>query len=195
MVFIGYEIGTKAYRCFDPVNTSLHISRDVVYEEGTKLDWSNQKERVWTLTFMPELCVKSTVEDHISSGEDIEAERMENDDEELASRSSLWNPSLWGTNQLLNSILRLIQCRQKGKCLILFEEPSTYREAVCEEAWNRAMKEEMEAIDRSQTWELVAPPPNWRPIGLKWIFKLKKSVKGDILMHKARPFVKGYLQR
>ena len=87
MVFIGYEIGTKAYRCFDPVNTSLHISRDVVYEEGTKWDWSNQKERVRTLTFMPELCVKSTVEDHISSGEDIEAERMENDDEELASRS------------------------------------------------------------------------------------------------------------
>ena len=45
------------------------------------------------------------------------------------------------------------------ECIILFEEPSTHREAACEEAWNRAMKEEMEAIDQSQTLELVAPPP------------------------------------
>ena len=36
MVFIGYEVGTKAYCCFDPVNTSVHISRDVVFEEGAK---------------------------------------------------------------------------------------------------------------------------------------------------------------
>ena len=80
------------------------------------------------------------------------------------------------------------------ECMLLFEEPSTYREAACEEAWNRAMKEEMEAIDRSQTWELVAPPSNCRPIGLKWIFKLKKSAKGQILRHKARLVVKGYSQ-
>ena len=79
--------------------------------------------------------------------------------------------------------------------MILFEEPSTYREAASEEAWNRAMKEEMEAIDRSQTRELVAPPSNCRPIGLKWIFKLNKSAKGEILRHKARLIVKGYSQR
>ena len=49
MVFIGYEVGTKAYRCFDPVNASLHIGRDVVFEEGAKWDWSNQKESIPTL--------------------------------------------------------------------------------------------------------------------------------------------------
>ena len=32
MVFIGYEVGTKAYHCFDPLNASVHISRDVVFE-------------------------------------------------------------------------------------------------------------------------------------------------------------------
>ena len=53
MVFIGYEIGTKAYRCFEPVNGSLHISQDVVFEEEAKWDWSNQKESIPTLTFMP----------------------------------------------------------------------------------------------------------------------------------------------
>ena len=78
MVFIGYEVGTKAYRYFDLVNASLHTSRDVVFEEGAKWNWSNQKECVLTLTFMPKLSVESTMKDHISSGEDFEAERMEN---------------------------------------------------------------------------------------------------------------------
>ena len=77
----------------------------------------------------------------------------------------------------------------------MFEEPSTYAEAAREEVWNRAMKEEMEAIDRNQTWELVAPPPNCKPIGLKWRFKIKKSEKGEILRYKERLVVKGYSQR
>ena len=83
----------------------------------------------------------------------------------------------------------------KGQeCLIMFEEPSSYAEAAREEVWKRAMKEEMEAIDWNQTWELVAPPLSCRPIRLKWLFKIKKSAKGEILRYKARLVVKGYSQ-
>ena len=56
------------------------------------------------------------------------------------------------------------------------------------------MKEEMEAIDQNQMWELVVPPPNCKPIRLKWLFKVKKSAKGEILRYKARLVVKGYSQ-
>ena len=38
MVFIGYEKGTKAYRCFDPLTMKIHISRDTIFEEGIKWD-------------------------------------------------------------------------------------------------------------------------------------------------------------
>ena len=57
------------------------------------------------------------------------------------------------------------------------------------------MREEMLAIDRNNTWELEIPPPNCRPIGLKWIFKLKKNSQGEVIKHKARLVVKGYSQR
>ena len=57
------------------------------------------------------------------------------------------------------------------------------------------MKEEMEAIDQNHTWDLVVPPPNCKPIGLNWLFKVKKSAKGEILRYKARLVVKGYSQR
>ena len=33
MVFAGYEVCSKAYRCFETINESVHVSRDVVFEE------------------------------------------------------------------------------------------------------------------------------------------------------------------
>ena len=42
MVFVGYEAGTKGYRVFDPVSRKLHISRDVIFEEGRAWDWKKQ---------------------------------------------------------------------------------------------------------------------------------------------------------
>ena len=79
--------------------------------------------------------------------------------------------------------------------LLSGEEPLSYSEAANEEVWIRAMREEMLSIDRNDTWELEIPPPNCRPIGLKWIFKLKKNPQGDVIKHKARLVVKGYSQR
>ena len=34
MILIGYELGTKAYRCLDPTNFKVTISRDVIFEES-----------------------------------------------------------------------------------------------------------------------------------------------------------------
>ena len=34
MIFIGYELGSKAYQCFDPVNSKVIISHDVIFEKG-----------------------------------------------------------------------------------------------------------------------------------------------------------------
>ena len=42
MVFIGYELGTKAYRCLDPLSFKVTISRDVVFEEFQSWDFSQQ---------------------------------------------------------------------------------------------------------------------------------------------------------
>jgi hypothetical protein len=41
MVFIGYEEGTKGYRMFEPESRSLHISRDVIFEEDQAWDWTS----------------------------------------------------------------------------------------------------------------------------------------------------------
>jgi hypothetical protein len=45
MIFIGYELGSKAYRVYDPVNKKVHVSRDIVFDEQASWDWSNGGER------------------------------------------------------------------------------------------------------------------------------------------------------
>ena len=75
------------------------------------------------------------------------------------------------------------------------EEPATLAEAQAEEGWRTAMAEEMAAIEDNGTWELCNLPAGHRPIGLKWVYKLKKNPAGEVVRHKARLVAKGYAQR
>jgi hypothetical protein len=54
---------------------------------------------------------------------------------------------------------------------------------------------EMKSIEENGTWCLADLPPGCRAIGLKWVFKVKRDAKGDVVKHKARLVVKGYAQR
>ncbi|WVZ57967.1 hypothetical protein U9M48_008291 [Paspalum notatum var. saurae] len=57
------------------------------------------------------------------------------------------------------------------------------------------MEEEMNAIEENGTWELVEPPPSCRPISLKWVYKVKRDERGEVVRHKARLVARGFVQR
>eukprot|EP00253_Pinus_taeda_P028689 PITA_28689 len=57
------------------------------------------------------------------------------------------------------------------------------------------MDEEMNAIERNKTWELVELPKGKEVIGVKWVYKTKCNAEGKIERHKARLVVKGYKQQ
>eukprot|EP00253_Pinus_taeda_P028706 PITA_28706 len=57
------------------------------------------------------------------------------------------------------------------------------------------MNEEIGAIEKSKTWELVDLPDSEDAIGVKWVYKTKSNVEGKIDKHKARLIVKGYKQQ
>ncbi|KFK31542.1 hypothetical protein AALP_AA6G125900 [Arabis alpina] len=58
-----------------------------------------------------------------------------------------------------------------------------------------SMDEEIEALEGTQTWEIVSLPPDKVPIGCKWIYKLKYHSDGTLECHKARLVAKGYTQK
>jgi hypothetical protein len=56
------------------------------------------------------------------------------------------------------------------------------------------MQQEMNAVERNRTWELVDLPAGHRTITLKWVFKLKKDEAGALIKHKARLIARGFIQ-
>lgn len=45
VINLGKEPGSKAYRLYDPEQNTVHVSRDVVFEENKSWPWENDKER------------------------------------------------------------------------------------------------------------------------------------------------------
>ena len=44
MVHIGFEKYSKAYRVYDPFTGNIHLTRDVIFEEGCRWNWENTVE-------------------------------------------------------------------------------------------------------------------------------------------------------
>ena len=64
--------------------------------------------------------------------------------------------------------------------------PLAFEEAVEEEVWVQAMDEEIECIEKNQTWELVDVPTEKDVISVKWIYKTKQDSDGNVKNHKER---------
>ena len=65
-------------------------------------------------------------------------------------------------------------------------EPNCFEEANKDEFCNKAMNEELDQIEKNDTWELVPRPKNKNVIGTKWVFKNKLNEYGQVTMNKAR---------
>ena len=62
----------------------------------------------------------------------------------------------------------------------------TFKEAIKDEVWAQAMDEEIKCIEKNQTWELVDVPKDKDVIIIKWIYKTKQDVDGNVQKHKER---------
>jgi hypothetical protein len=54
------------------------------------------------------------------------------------------------------------------------------------------MNEELDQIEKNDTWELVPIPKNKNVIDIKWVFKNKLNEDGQVTRNKARLVCKGY---
>jgi hypothetical protein len=75
------------------------------------------------------------------------------------------------------------------------DEPLCYQEVVegsNSEKWKEAMKDEMNALAKNATWDLVELPRERKTVGCKWFYKLKKGIVDKVERYKARLFAKGY---
>ncbi|CAL8995150.1 unnamed protein product [Prunus brigantina] len=68
-------------------------------------------------------------------------------------------------------------------------------EALEDQKWKEAMNEEMRALQKNGTWELVPLPHGKKTVGCRWIYTVKLKADGSVERYKARLVAKGYTQR
>jgi hypothetical protein len=56
------------------------------------------------------------------------------------------------------------------------------------------MLEEMNALKKNKTWELVELPTGKEAVGWKWVYTVKHNTEGKVERYKARLVAKGYSQ-
>ena len=64
-------------------------------------------------------------------------------------------------------------------------ESESYAEATKDANWCAAMEEEMQALAENETWDLVDAPKGVKPIGCRWVYKVKYNTDGSVNQYKA----------
>lgn len=65
-------------------------------------------------------------------------------------------------------------------------EPKSFKQAMEDERWNKAMASEIDAQQRNKSWTIEDLPKGKKAIGCKWVYKLKYRSDGTLERHKAR---------
>ena len=73
-------------------------------------------------------------------------------------------------------------------------ESKNFEEVSEDEDWFKSMNEELDQIEKNNTWELVTRPVDKNVIGSKWVFKNKMNEQGQIVRNKSRLVCKWYAQ-
>ena len=61
-----------------------------------------------------------------------------------------------------------------------------FDEDFTDRRWRQATKDDIQSIEKKNTWELTTLPKDHRAIGVKCVYKMKKNVHGEVERYKAR---------
>ena len=186
-IFVGYGEETKGYRLYDAVRAKIMFSRDVVFNEG-KCGFLSLKD------------ASRYVELELSSDDDtptiVELPQVEPQAEEIDHRDTSTGSTLDAPTSSQPRVRRSTRQRQTPDYFgweanlagSQVQEPHTVEEAKStpEKAhWLKAMGKEMKSLQESEVWDLVKLPSGRKPVGSKWVFKVKTDEDGNVERYKA----------
>ncbi|GLU00818.1 hypothetical protein SLE2022_181580 [Rubroshorea leprosula] len=189
-IFLGYSDETKGYRFYNPITKKLLISRDVIFDEKNSWNWNEKKSP-------GSMLVDGILEVDPVMTEGEMGEGQSSSTPNNGSRSCPSSPETPPAPRKARRVRSLVEIyEQTQRCQMAHvEEPSCFEEATQNRKWCKAMDEEIEALERNQTWELVDLPKDNKVVSLKWVYKTKYNSNGSVHKHKARLVAKGYMQQ
>ena len=220
LVHLGTEPKTKAYRLFDPSSKRITVSRDVVFMEEEAWKWNdcarenssfsinleefgNRGLREVEFNASPKEDNSAVITEQASEKTDNSDEIIDNDVVEISDEEDETHeePQLRRstrtrtTPEYLSDYILMAEEECEWLLMSLNEEPWDFSEAKSMTVWVKACEDEIASIEKNHTWLLVDLPVGAKPIGLKWVFKVKRNPDGSVNKYKARLVAKGYVQR
>ena len=189
-IFVGYDCYRKGWRCMDPKTMKYTTSRDVVFDEVSSL----YAVREFAALDGDQDCLEPLfpdVDEQVSSREEAEngspasaaSEQIadaygsaESSDVQQVSgrpRREIRQPDYLKHYEVDINHCSVVSCFFTGEMNV--EDPISYEEAKGSPNWEKAMREEIEALDRNETWELVCRPENCQIVSCKWYSASKRS--------------------
>ncbi|XP_033511286.1 putative mitochondrial protein AtMg00820 [Nicotiana tabacum] len=74
-------------------------------------------------------------------------------------------------------------------------EPKKVDEALKDDYWVKAMKDELDQFEKNKVRDLVPNPSNASIVGTKWVLRNKLNKSGQVVRNKARLVAQGYSQQ
>jgi hypothetical protein len=199
--FMGYSISHKGYVCYDLCSNKCRISRNVVFFENQSF-FSTHVESLPEISILPCFDELSPLTERFKPGmvytrrqptlplpeTDPSSETVPTTSPEIDQPSETIPasgprrsarvsrpPDRYGfSHTSLNTTLSSTSI------------PTCFSEAVKYECWQKAMDEELRALQDNHTWDVVPCPSNVKAIGCKWVYSVKLRSDGTLDRYKAR---------
>jgi hypothetical protein len=84
--------------------------------------------------------------------------------------------------------------REEGNFSHAYTEPTSFVEASGHKEWQEVMINEYDSVLANGTWNLADCPHDVKPIGCKWVYRLKYKPNGKIDKYTTRLVAKGFSQ-
>jgi hypothetical protein len=194
-IFLGYSSRSKAYRCYNKrlqkIVESVNVRIDEELPHKNKLDveemdYNKEEEEAYDEEEEPENAEEEEEETECQDTKTPSRYVQKNHPENLILGDK--NAKTQTRRKLENS------SEQMNLSLLSKVEPKCFAESRNDPHWVKAMEEELNQIEKNETWELVPRPKDKNVIGTKWIFKNKLNEDGKVVRNKARLVCKGYAQ-
>ncbi|XP_021298835.1 uncharacterized protein LOC110427623 [Herrania umbratica] len=82
-----------------------------------------------------------------------------------------------------------------NRCQMVLSEPSSFDKASLPNGWMKAIKVELDMIEKNKTRSLIDRPSHCKVIGVKWLYKNKLNSGGTLNKHKPKLMVMGFSQQ
>lgn len=182
LILVGYH-STGGYKLLNPKTMQIMVSRDVVVDEVKEWNWDEAEKRSKQVMFdLSEPAERNEVTT-VNVDERGRPARVRQPPQRLHDYDLISDDAVTNEGELIHF------------ALLAESEPVNFEEAIHDQKWIKAMQDELQAIEKNQTWELVDLPSQKKAIAVKWVYKIKLNPNGEVNKYKARLVAKGFLQK